>query len=190
MNCNTTHYRANSSSVPGDPTYVPDLTVGELTWLRGNWGDRLPAIDDDIADMEKRLDSAKPAENPHLVEAVLRALGGSGRPNARVTHEPVSRFRPKQPLELAFSTTTPLVVARLYYRHVNQAERFQAAEMTGVGSPVGTRYAATIPETYTDTPYPLQYYFELKSAPDQAWLHPGFAANLANQPYFVVRRAS
>ena len=142
--------------------YVPDLTVGELTWLRGNWGDRLPAIDDDIADMEKRLDSAKPAENPHLVEAVLRTLGGSGRPNARVTHEPVSRFRPKQPLELAFSTTTPLVVARLYYRHVNQAERFQAAEMTGVGSPVGTRYAATIPETYTDTPYPLQYYFELK----------------------------
>ena len=23
MNCNTTHYRANSSSVPGDPTYLP-----------------------------------------------------------------------------------------------------------------------------------------------------------------------
>ena len=22
MNCNTTHYRANSSSVPGDPTYT------------------------------------------------------------------------------------------------------------------------------------------------------------------------
>ena len=35
MNCNTTHYRANSSSVPGDPTY-DDLKVPEgldLNWI-------------------------------------------------------------------------------------------------------------------------------------------------------------
>ena len=30
MNCNTTHYRANSSSVPGDPTGNEDLTAFEL----------------------------------------------------------------------------------------------------------------------------------------------------------------
>ena len=28
MNCNTTHYRANSSSVPGDPTNTATFTVG------------------------------------------------------------------------------------------------------------------------------------------------------------------
>jgi len=49
-------------------------------------------------------------------------------------------------------------------------------------------YVAAIPSAYTDSPYPLQYYFELKSAPDRAWLHPGFPADLAGQPYYVIRR--
>jgi hypothetical protein len=51
-------------------------------------------------------------------------------------------------------------------------------------------YRATIPAAYTDSVFPLQYYFELRESPERAWLHPGFAADLANQPYYVVRRAS
>jgi len=51
------------------------------------------------------------------------------------------------------------------------------------------RYRATIPASYNDSLYPLQYYFELKEGPDTAWLYPGFAADLANLPYFPVRRA-
>ena len=35
MNCNTTHYRANSSSVPGDPTYVASRGTGTLTLSGG-----------------------------------------------------------------------------------------------------------------------------------------------------------
>jgi hypothetical protein len=50
-------------------------------------------------------------------------------------------------------------------------------------------YRASIPGSYTDSPYPLEYYFEFKERPDKAWLYPGFAENLANLPYFVVRRA-
>ena len=163
--------------------YVPDLTVGELPWLRGNWSDRLPAIDDDIADMEKRLESAKEVDDPLVTKAVQRALGGSGRPDVRVAHEPAGMFQLKKQLELAFQTATPLVTARLHYRHVNQAERWQVADMVGVGP----RYSAFIPAEYTDTHYPLQYYFELKTAPDLATLHPGFGPNLTNQPYFVAR---
>ena len=53
---------------------------------------------------------------------------------------------------------------------------------------VGPRYSAFIPGAYTDSQFPLQYYFELKTAPDQAWIHPGFESNWTNQPYFVVRR--
>ena len=34
MNCNTTHYRANSSSVPGDPTGEQPGEGGIETWLR------------------------------------------------------------------------------------------------------------------------------------------------------------
>ena len=49
-------------------------------------------------------------------------------------------------------------------------------------------YRAVVPAGYTQSLYPLQYYFELKTGPDQACLFPGFAANLSNQPYFVVRQ--
>ena len=72
---------------------------------------------------------------------------------------------------------------RLYYRHVTQAERWLSMEMEGADR----RYRAAIPAGYTASPYPLQYYFECKDGPEKAWLYPGFAADLANQPYFVVR---
>ena len=164
--------------------YVADLTVGELPWLRGNWSDRLPAIDDDIADMEKRLESAKPSDDPAVAMAVLRALGASDRLEIRVNHQPVERFQPKKRVELEFTTLTALAAARLHYRHVDQAERWQSLDLAGAG----TKYSGAIPAEYTDTQFPLQYYFELKTAPDKACLHPGFQPNLANQPYFVVRR--
>jgi hypothetical protein len=53
----------------------------------------------------------------------------------------------------------------------------------------GESYRATIPADYTNSQYPLQYYFEVKEKPDKAWLYPGFGENLTNQPYFVVRKA-
>jgi hypothetical protein len=79
-----------------------------------------------------------------------------------------------------------LVSARLHYRHVNQAERWQSSVMDRKGQ----TYVAAIPGAYTDSPYPLEYYFELKSAPDRAWLHPGFPADLAGQPYYMIRGIS
>jgi hypothetical protein len=52
------------------------------------------------------------------------------------------------------------------------------------------RYAATIPGDYTQSPYPLQYYFELHSKSEGASLHPGLSApSLSNRPYYVVRQA-
>jgi hypothetical protein len=55
------------------------------------------------------------------------------------------------------------------------------------------RYEGTIPGDYTDSPYPLQYFLELRGtarsvvAGGQAWMYPGFAPDLSNQPYYVVR---
>jgi hypothetical protein len=53
----------------------------------------------------------------------------------------------------------------------------------------GQLYRATIPAIYTDSEYPLEYYFEIKESVTQVSLYPGFTAALVNQPYFVVRRA-
>ena len=49
----------------------------------------------------------------------------------------------------------------------------------------GGSYSAAIPAAYTDSPYPLQYYFELRTA-TAATLHPAFNATLSNQPYYAV----
>jgi hypothetical protein len=72
----------------------------------------------------------------------------------------------------------------LYYRHVNHAERYETVEMQLKGK----NYQATIPADYTNSQYPLQYYFEVREKPDKAWLYPGFTAELTNQPYYVVRK--
>jgi hypothetical protein len=87
-------------------------------------------------------------------------------------------------LQLLLERGSKLAAARLYYRHVNQAERYESADMELREN----LCKAVVPGGYTESPYPLQYYFELRQAPDRAWLYPGFAAGLANQPYFVIRR--
>ena len=105
------------------------------------------------------------------------------RPNAGMRHRAPERFRRKETLTLDIAG--PVASARLYYRHVNQAERWRVAEMDRKGA----TYVAAIPGEYTDSAYPLQYYFELKSE-GRAWLHPGFPKDLAGAPYFVVRSIS
>ncbi len=162
--------------------YVPDVTFGELPWLRGHWLDRLPAIDADIALLEKRLLSATFTKDPRVKAAIAEAAGRPRRPSVAMRHRAPDRFRRRQPLELELSGPV-LVSVRLHYRHINQAERWQSVLMDRKG----LAYVAAIPSAYTDSPYPLQYYFELKSAPDRAWLHPGFPADLAGQPYYVIR---
>jgi hypothetical protein len=161
--------------------YVADITVGELSWLRGHWLDRLPAIDADIALLEKRLPSAKPTGDPKVKAAIAEAIGRPQRGGVAVLHRASSSFRRKQPLALEL-TAPVLASAQLHYRHVNQSERWQSVMMDRKGK----AYAAAIPNAYTDSPYPLQYYFELKLAADRAWLYPGFPSDLAGQPYFVI----
>lgn len=169
--------------------YRPDITVGENPQLRGHWMDRLPAIDADIAVIAKKLD--QPRKDDHPGDRVQRAIDAAlGRPERNAVpchHRPADRFHPGQPLEIQLSidaSSTP-VSARLYYRRVNQAERYESVEMQVRDG----RRRATIPAGYTQSPYPLEYYFELKQLPAAAWLYPGFAPDLANQPYFVVQRA-
>jgi len=167
--------------------YAADLSAGDRNSVRGQWIDRLPAMDRDIAQMEQRLASAKPSEDPRVDAAIKEAMGTPRRPTAVIQHQPPPGFRPKEPVALAIAVQNgrKLASARLYYRHVNQAERFQTVEMEAREN----TYRADIPAAYTDSPFPLQYCFELKETPDKAWLYPGFAPDLANQPYLLLRRA-
>jgi hypothetical protein len=167
--------------------YQPDITIGEETHLRGHWLDRLPAIDGDIADMSARLDQVKGGEarQERVIAAVREVLGRPQRAFISCRHVPPAKFHPGQPLELELAPARPDGVSvRLYYRHVNHAERFVAVPMQERNA----RFEASIPAAYTDSPYPLQYYFELTEGPEKACLYPGFSADFANQPYFTIRR--
>ncbi len=155
--------------------YRADITFGYDPHLRGHWRDRLPAIDQDIADMEKLLPQTTASEPVPSVRP---------RPTAACRHTPPASFRPGQPLPLELAVDRAASV-RLHYRRVDQAEPWQSADMQLRDQ----RYRAVIPAAYTKSPYPLEYYFELRTAPESAWLYPGFAPDLSNQPYFVVTRS-
>ncbi len=169
--------------------YMADVTVGELPQLRGHWIDRLPAIDADIALMAKQADLANSGDtSPARTESAIKAvLGRPRRAFLACQHRPAAKFHAGQPLgiDLSIQKGSRLVSARLYYRHVTQAERFESAEMQLRDN----LYHATIPASYTDSAYPLEYYFELMQGSESAWLYPGFGESLTNQPYFVIRRA-
>ena len=75
MNCNTTHYRANSSSVPGDPTDNPD-------WIR----------DISVAIYKMRLDD--PSGGGHgAVERMLAKDGDAGQKlrGRAASYDPLTR---------------------------------------------------------------------------------------------------
>jgi hypothetical protein len=165
--------------------YKPDITIGENPVIRGHWLDRLPAIDEDIAFMSGILEKAQSnvVDQPDKVRSAIQEV--KSRPQrtyAVCKHTKPSGVIAGKPLDIEISFDKAPASARLYYRHVNHAERFETAEMKLQGN----NYVATIPATYTDSPYPLQYYAELKDGPDKAWLYPGFSKDLCNQPYFVV----
>ncbi|MBD2751267.1 hypothetical protein [Spirosoma validum] len=168
--------------------YKPDITVGERTFLRGHWLDRLPAMDEDIAAMAKKLEQAKPGDESgggRVQQAIQQAMGRPQRRMVAGRHTQPSPFRAGQPVVIDVSFEKAPQSVRLYYRHVDQAERYEMIDMQAERA----QHRATIPAAYTNSPYPLQYYFEVIESPDVASLYPGFNAERTNQPYFLIRQA-
>jgi hypothetical protein len=147
--------------------YANDITYGSVPHMRGHWLDRLAEIDADLADMEK----AGPGGSIASKKADLV------KKRTQFSHVAAPRFEPGKPLAIELSGPD-LQQPRMYYRHVNQAERWRVAKLERKGRV----YGAVIPAEYTNSKYALQYYFA-----DQGTLHPGFGEDLCGTPYFVVR---
>jgi hypothetical protein len=173
--------------------YVSDVSYGEGWFQRGHWSDRLGAIDRDIALVEQKAAAAAPplaAPDPAAAKPAALIPEILGRPQRRAgtaTHVATASFRRGQPvpvaLALAAGSARPVAV-RLYYRHTQQAEPWRDALM----SPAADGYRVEIPGDYTDSLYPLKYYFEVREESSRPWLYPGFNATLSNQPYFLLRQ--
>ena len=161
--------------------YAPDLGYGQTPHLRGHWSDRLPAIDADLADLEALLEGdSEPSAKPIT-------LGEPLRPAVTADHTPPVDFVPGEPVSLEFHVKggpTALTRVSAHYRHVNQAESYIVAVATASGD----SYKVEIPGDYTNSPYALQYWFELRDDEGNAGFWPGLDPDLSNQPYFVIRQ--
>jgi hypothetical protein len=139
--------------------YLPDITVGEHPQLHGHWLDRLPAFDRDIAGLEAMLQREAAVPQPRVTSAIKLVLTRPSRPTINASHTP-KRFAIN--LTLKYLADASVL---LHYRHVNQAERYQTLPMDSRQG----QYSATIPAEYANSPYPIAYYFEIKTA-GNAWL--------------------
>jgi hypothetical protein len=103
-------------------------------------------------------------------------------------HTPPSGFRPGDTVHVQLSVASSggalTDTARLHYRHVNQDEGYQAAEMRRLAGGFG----ADVPGGFTSSVWALQYYFELRRGSDVAWLYPGIDVQTWAPPYFVLRQ--
>jgi hypothetical protein len=173
--------------------YAPDITFGPEYFQRGQWQDRLTAMDEDIADMEKVLSqisstqAAAPTTDSKVVESAMRAVAEKPKlaepPPLAEFHNPPSSFRRGQSLTIVAHAPKATSV-RMRYRQVNQAEEWQMVEMEQTGKD----YRAEIPAAYTDSPFPLQYHFLIRTSNGATLPSPGLRPGWQGQPYFIVRQ--
>jgi hypothetical protein len=115
--------------------------------------------------------------------AIATAKSTPSRLAAGASHTPPAIFSRGSDLNIALDADEKTQNVKLYYRHVYQAEQWNVINMNKSGN----QFFASIPASYTQTDFPMQYYFALGKGENSVVLFPGFDANIANQPYFDVR---
>jgi hypothetical protein len=164
--------------------YMNQITYGKVPHMSGCWSDRLPAIDADIESMRvAKSKSIRSTERFAVDHARKQIMAASPRSVVRCQHTPPASFTQGDAVTIRLHVMSPVHEVRLVYRHVNQAEYYVTAEMTGNGT-----YHATIPAEYTRSQFALQYYFELQYAPTAATMYPGLGPDLTDRPYFLVQQ--
>jgi hypothetical protein len=137
--------------------------------------------------MSKIYEASEPVDGlqqASVISAINECLGKAKRLAIASRHIKPGKFKADNTVDLQISFDIKLHSVKLYYRHVNQGERYENIEMKAVGN----SYRATIPATYTNSQYPLAYYFELRESPGSATLYPGFGVELKDQPYFLLQQ--
>jgi hypothetical protein len=180
-------------------TYQSDVTFGPDYFQRGHWLDRLAAIDADLADMKDLLKNRDGTTFPlnskdkKTIEQAIKTALSEANEQVRTfpadAHIPIASFQRGQSLFIKFEhrgNPKPASI-QLHFRRVNQAETWQSKLMTLMQE----TYRAEIPGSYTNSAFPIQYYFELRPRSGAPFLFPGLNPNPSHQPqpYFVVRQA-
>jgi hypothetical protein len=166
--------------------YRSDISYGSSAGRRGHWSDRLAHIDVDIAAMQEQLKVKPKGSGQDAAAAIGAVMTRVHRPVVTCAHTPADAFKAGEVLAVALRLAQvqeggASLSALLHYRHVNHGERWRVAPMSRQESV----FHGAIEADYTGSPYPLQYYFELRRE-NVAWLYPVLNATLSNEPYFAV----
>jgi hypothetical protein len=170
---------------PAKAVYAADITYGRNANMRGHWFDRIGGIDGDLSDMEAQLAAPAKVEPAIARRAIAAALAHPARLTVSAQHKPAESFDPGKPLEvsIAFNANRAGRKVDLFYRQADQSQRWRSVEMQAKDN----EFRAAVPGGYTQSPYPIQYYFEVHES-GRSTIFPGFDADLSNQPYILVRR--
>ena len=165
--------------------YREDITFGFKPHMRGSWADRLGAIQEDIASMEEKL-SLKNDGAPLCAKsaAVLKSVSALMDGTQSFEHIPPCSFVKGAPIAVAMKMPAAKgKLVKLHYRHVNQSEKFNSLEMIADGD----SFEAVIPEEFTNTSWPVMYFFEVIEKTGTASFLPCINETMDNVPYYVIR---
>ncbi len=165
--------------------YLPDITYGPHSWLRGRWDDRLPAIEQDIEDMGALVAKRGPDHPPSsaLTDCKIDLVRNWSTSQQHMCHHVApENFVRGQPVELSlFPSSASRLDVTLHYRRANQAEPWVSVPMLWKAG----GYHGMIAGDYTQTDFPLLYYFEIAENGVSAF-YPGLAETLSNAPYMYL----
>lgn len=167
--------------------YTDDITYGYNAFMRGHWADRLPGIEEDIERMEKQRYLAKKDIKPEEIERTKSWLDvDSSDGTSSYIHSSPEFFQRGKNVEITIELPdSQEAMVYLKFRQANQADSYRSIPMEKQGS----EFTVTIPSSYTDSPYPLIYLFEVESKDSPKKLFPGFNESMCNQPYYVIRQS-
>ncbi|MCM3689696.1 hypothetical protein [Neobacillus niacini] len=167
--------------------YTDDITYGYVSFMRGHWADRLPAIEEDIRNMENQIQLARNNVSSKEIEKAKNWLLNQQMELPAYNHIPPKSFERGQSVQISLNIQDIPSDYQVYlnYRHANQAESYQSIKTVRDAD----LFTADIPASYTDSPYPIIYFFEFENDEKQKRTCPGFDKNLSNQPYFSIRLA-
>ncbi|MGP4038777.1 hypothetical protein ACTWP4_02535 [Gracilibacillus sp. D59] len=170
-----------------EAVYTSDITFGYVPYMRGHWSDRLPEINEDILKMEAQTNFAREKASGELISRSKEWLKNVPKvPLPTIQHVKPEVFSKGErvPLSIKLSGQSDTYKVTLKYRQVNQAEKYQSVQMYHEKDEL----LAEIPASYTNSPYPLVYFFEIEDENEDKKFYPGFNENLSNQPYFLIRQ--
>jgi len=151
-----------------------------MPYMRGHWADRLGAIEEDIANMEKKR--SLPNKGKGLSEASKVILFSKAETKG-FSHIAQADFVKGKDILVKAVMPKGTKTAKLHYRHVNQGEKYNIVEMKAAEK----EYSALIPGAFTKTEYPVMYFFEAIDGSGAGSFLPGINDVMDNQPYYVIR---